>query len=75
MCSWSSSAGGISTNVALKLGADKVTVAEGNPMIVDAVKDKNLIAEFTGQYPSKTRRSSLIPSDGRIYVKRSQETF
>jgi spermidine synthase len=66
--------GGISTAVALKLGADKVTVAEGNPMIVDAVKDKGFIADFTGNI-LENPKVRLITSDGRIYVKHAKETF
>jgi spermidine synthase len=66
--------GGISTNMALILGADNVTVAEGNPMIVDAVKDKNLIANFTGNI-LQNPRVRLIPTDGRIYVRESKKHF
>ena len=43
--------GGISTAVALKLGADRVTVAEGNPMIIDAVKDPQLHRRLHREYP------------------------
>ncbi len=66
--------GGISTAVALKLGADKVTVAEGNPMIIGAVKDKGYIAAFTGNI-LENPKVRLITNDGRIYVKDPRETF
>jgi spermidine synthase len=66
--------GGISTNVALKLGADKVTVAEGNPLIVDAVKDQNYIAKFTGNI-LENPKVRLITNDGRVYVREANETF
>lgn len=66
--------GGISTNVALKLGADKVTVAEGNPMIIDAVKDKNFIAGFTGNI-LENPKVRLIRNDGRVYVRGANESF
>ena len=66
--------GGISTNVALKLGADRVTVAEGNPMIIDAVKDPRVIADFTGNILDNPR-VTLIPSDGRIYVREPGKHF
>lgn len=66
--------GGISTNVALKLGAAKVTVAEGNPMIVDAMKDPQFIADFTGHI-LENKKVSLIPSDGRIYVREAPKSF
>ena len=66
--------GGISTAVALKLGADSVTVAEGNPLIVDAVKDPQYIANFTGNILNNPK-VTLIPSDGRIYVKEANKDF
>jgi hypothetical protein len=66
--------GGISTAVALKLGADRVTVAEGNPMIINAVKDKGFIADFTGNI-LENPKVRLIPNDGRIYVKDVKEPF
>ena len=66
--------GGISTNMALILGADDVTVAEGNPMIVDAVKDKHFIAGFTANI-LENPRVHLIPSDGRIYVREAKRHF
>ncbi len=66
--------GGISTNVALKLGAERVTVAEGNPMIIDAVKDRRYIAGFTGNILDNPK-VALIPSDGRIYVKEAGKDF
>jgi spermidine synthase len=66
--------GGISTNMALTLGADHVTVAEGNPMIIDAMKDKNFIADFTGKI-LQNPKIDLIPSDGRVYVREAEKQF
>lgn len=66
--------GGISTTVALKLGADKVTVAEGNPMIIDAVRDPHFIGNFTGKILDNPK-VTLIHSDGRIYVREAQKDF
>jgi len=66
--------GGISTSVALKLGASRVTVAEGNPMIIDAVKDPHTIAPFTGHILDHPR-VTLVPSDGRIYVRAAEREF
>ncbi len=66
--------GGISTNMALTLGADHVTVAEGNPMIIDALKDRHFIADFTGKI-LQNPKINLIPSDGRVYVREAEKQF
>ncbi|HOI96800.1 MAG TPA: hypothetical protein PK250_19015 [Syntrophobacter fumaroxidans] len=66
--------GGISTNVALAMGARKVTVAEGSPMVIRAVRDSEFIAEFTGRVLANPL-VELVPSDGRIYVGQRREAF
>lgn len=66
--------GGISTNAALKLGAAQVAVAEGNPMIIDTMKDPNFIADFTGHI-LENPKVKLIPTDGRIYVREVHKAF
>ncbi|MEW6265943.1 MAG: hypothetical protein AB1641_22955 [Thermodesulfobacteriota bacterium] len=66
--------GGISTNVALKMGARKVTVAEGNPMVIQAVRDSEVISEFTGRILDDPK-VNLVPYDGRIYVNEAPGGF
>ncbi len=60
--------GGISTNLALKMGAAQVTVAEGNPMIIQAVRDDRRLSEFTGHI-LENPRVKLVETDGRIHVR------
>jgi spermidine synthase len=66
--------GGISTNVALKMGAKRVTIAEGNPMIVSAVRDDKHIADFTGRI-LEDKKVKLIQAEGRIYVGRKTNAY
>ena len=66
--------GGISTHVALKLGAVRVTVAEGNPLIIQAVRDDPRLSEFTGRILSSPR-VNLVETDGRIHVRRQKGRF
>jgi spermidine synthase len=66
--------GGISTNVALRSGAGKVTVAEGNPMVLGALRDDPEMAKRTGNLLSD-QRVKVIPYDGRLYVTEGREKF
>ncbi|MEW5724424.1 MAG: hypothetical protein AB1896_15040 [Thermodesulfobacteriota bacterium] len=66
--------GGISTNVALKMGASRVTVAEGNPMIVRAVRDNPYIARFTGRI-LENPKVELRETDGRIIARQALEAY
>jgi len=66
--------GGISTNVALRSGAGKVTVAEGNPMVLSALRDDPEMAKRTGNLLSD-KRIKVIPYDGRLYVAEGREKF
>lgn len=66
--------GGISTNAALKMDAKSIVVAEGSPAVIDAVRDRGFIADFTGRIPDNPL-VRLIPSDGRIFVRQAHEAF
>ncbi len=66
--------GGISTNVALGLGARRVMVAEGNPLVVHAVRDDPVLAEAMG-HVLRDERVQLVETEGRILVPRFQERF
>ncbi len=59
--------GGISTNVALELGARRVTVAEGNPLVVQTVRDDPFVADYTGRILTD-ERVQLVEREGRIVV-------
>ncbi|MEQ9812387.1 MAG: hypothetical protein RLO50_06370 [Azospirillaceae bacterium] len=59
--------GGISTELALSQGASAVTVAEGNPMVLDAVRGDTPVAEATG-HVLDDERVTVIPYDGRLYA-------
>jgi len=66
--------GGISTNVALDMGARHVTVAEGNPMVIEALRDRNFVSRFTGAV-LENPKVRLIQNEGRIYVGQTEEKF
>ena len=66
--------GGISTNVALGLGARQVTVAEGNPLVIQAVRDDPFIANFTGGILND-KRVHLVETEGRILAPQLRESF
>ncbi len=66
--------GGISTKVALKAGAKQVTVAEGNPAILRALRDAEVIRRLTGD-PLRDTRVKVIPYDGRLYVRGLRNRF
>jgi len=66
--------GGISTNLALRSGASAVTVAEANPMVLNALQDDKRMAQLTGDI-LRDKRVSVIPYDGRLYVAGAKERF
>ncbi|MHC1742663.1 MAG: hypothetical protein AB9873_06475 [Syntrophobacteraceae bacterium] len=59
--------GGISTNVALALGARRVIVAEGNPLVIQTVRDDPFVSYYTGRILSHDR-VQLVEREGRIVV-------
>jgi spermidine synthase len=66
--------GGISTNVALEMGARRVTVAEGSPLVVQAVRDDPFVSDYTGHILSN-ERVQLVEVEGRILVPELRERF
>ena len=66
--------GGITTGLALKMGAKEVTVAEGNPLVLEAVRKIPFVSDFTGQI-LENPRVRLIENDGRIYVAHAGKRF
>ncbi len=66
--------GGISANVALKMGAKSVTVAESHPLIREAVCHDPEISRFTGRILDR-ENVHLIPFEGRIFLTASAATF
>lgn len=66
--------GGISTNVALELGARRVTVAEGNPLVVQTIRDDPFVSDYTGRILADPR-VQLLEREGRIVVPSFQDHF
>jgi SAM-dependent methyltransferase len=65
--------GGISTSLALRSGARSVTVAESNPLILQAVRAPR-IADFTGHMLDDPR-IHLVPFAGRLYAPKVPGSF
>jgi spermidine synthase len=63
--------GGISTLVALRSNASSVTVAESNPAVLRAFRDRAL-RQFTGDVLGEVR---VIPNDGRLFLERSSNRY
>ena len=59
--------GGISTQVALAAGADTVTAAEANPMVIEALRDDPDVSAWTGRFLDD-ERVTLVPYDGRLHA-------
>src|SRR5262245_65950852 len=66
--------GGISTVVALKAGARRVTVAEGNPMVLAAFRESPALREFTGDI-LRHARVWVIDYDGRLHLAETRERY
>lgn len=66
--------GGISTNVALGLGARRVTVAEGNPLVIQTIRDDPSVADFTGDILHDPR-VHLFETEGRILAAQLRDSF
>ncbi len=65
--------GGISTSLALRSGAASVTVAESNPLVLDAMRSP-VIADFTGHMLDNPR-VRLVPFAGRLYAPQVPGSF
>ncbi|MFG1347669.1 hypothetical protein V5F59_22475 [Xanthobacter autotrophicus DSM 431] len=59
--------GGISTEVALRSGSRSVTVAEGNPAVLDAFETDPALRAFTGDILHDPK-VKVIPQDGRLHL-------
>jgi spermidine synthase len=66
--------GGISTELALRAGAPRVTVAEGNPMVLDALGRDPAITKLTGDVLAD-KRVTIVPYDGRLFVGGAHGSF
>ena len=66
--------GGISTEVALRVGAPRVTVAEGNPMVLDALGRDPTLTKLTDNVLAD-KRVTIVPYDGRLYVSGGHAKF
>jgi hypothetical protein len=66
--------GGISTEVARAVGANKITVAEGNPAILRALRATKAITDLTGD-PLKDPRITVIEYDGRLYIRGQRDKY
>jgi len=64
--------GGLDVLTALHHGASSVTVVEGNPAIIEAVRDR--YGEYAGHI-YRDARVRVIIEDGRSFVRRSEEHF
>src|SRR5215831_2838101 len=59
--------GGISTSVALRSGSNTVTVAEGNPAVLNAFRTDKGLRDFTGDILNNPK-IRVIDYDGRLYL-------
>ncbi|MGE3648006.1 MAG: hypothetical protein AB7G10_06700, partial [Reyranellaceae bacterium] len=66
--------GGISTKVALRSGARSVTVAEGNPMLLNAFLDDTPLRRFTSDI-LREKGVEVIDYDGRLYAAGTTKRF
>jgi spermidine synthase len=66
--------GGISTSVALRSNSRSVTVAEGNPAVLDAFRADKGLRDFTGDVLNNPKLK-VIDYDGRLYLAHTSERF
>lgn len=66
--------GGISTAVALHSGAQRITVGESNPAVLNAFRNDEGLKKFTGDvlHNPKVR---VIDYEGRLFLAHTQERF
>jgi spermidine synthase len=65
--------GGISTQVALDAGSSSVTVAEGNPAVLQAIRDPAL-KDVSGDILADPR-VGVVDYDGRLYLANTAERY
>jgi spermidine synthase len=66
--------GGISTAVALQAGSRQVTVAEGNPALLQAFRTQKVLRDFTGDVLHNPR-VRVIDHEGRLYLGRTDRRY
>ena len=66
--------GGISTELALASGARTVTVAESNPMVLEALTGDPFLTDWTGDFLADDR-VTVVPYDGRLYAGEVEGRF
>jgi spermidine synthase len=66
--------GGLSTAMALRAGSSSVTVAEGNPMVLNAFLTDPELKKFTGDILGD-KRVEVIDYEGRLYAARTKRKF
>ncbi len=66
--------GGLSTAVALKSGSSKVTVAEGNPALLEAFRFDKGLRDFTGDILNNPK-VRVIDYDGRLYLAHTTNRY
>jgi len=66
--------GGISTSVALRSNSKTVTVAEGNPAVLDAFRTDKGLRDFTGDVLNNPK-VHVIDYDGRLYLAHTSERY
>ena len=66
--------GGISTSVALRSGSNTVTVAEGNPAVLDAFRTDKGLRDFTGDILNNPK-IRVVDYDGRLYLAYTRNRY
>src|SRR6266511_5704952 len=66
--------GGISTAVALRSGSSTVTVAEGNPAVLNAFRTDKGLRDFTGDILNNPK-IRVIDYDGRLYLAYTKNRY
>src|SRR5205823_1970598 len=66
--------GGISTSVALKSNSRSVTVAEGNPAVLQAFRTDKGLRDFTGDVLNNPKLK-VIDYDGRLFLAYTKERY
>jgi Spermidine synthase len=66
--------GGISTSIALRMNSKSVTVAEGNPAVLDAFRTDKGLRDFTGDVLNNPK-VHVIDYDGRLYLAHTSERY
>ena len=66
--------GGISTSVALRSNSRSVTVAEGNPAVLNAFRTDKGLRDFTGDVLNNPK-IKVIDYDGRLYLAYTSERY